>query len=106
LSHKKSQNNFKNYTIIMTEQLILKQLVQLPENLKQEVLDFMGYLIAKHQVKEKANEIKSTPKTLLSIEQKEFIDGMKESLQEVELHKQGKIKLPNIKDLINELENN
>ena len=34
----------------MTEQLVLLQLQQLPENLKKEVLDFIGYLFSKHQL--------------------------------------------------------
>jgi hypothetical protein len=33
----------------MTDQLIIHQLQMMPENLKQEVLDFMGYLLSKHQ---------------------------------------------------------
>jgi hypothetical protein len=94
----------------MTEQLILKQLIQMPENLKQEVLDFMGYLIAKHQIKDANNNLSSedspNTKKTLTIEQQEFVEGMKESLHEVDLHRQGKIKLPNVKDLIKEMENN
>ena len=31
------------------EHLVLLQLKQLPDNLKQEVLDFIGYLFSKHQ---------------------------------------------------------
>jgi hypothetical protein len=43
----------------MTEQLILQQLQIMPENLRQEVLDFVGYLISKHQA---AIPKKNTPK--------------------------------------------
>ena len=32
----------------MTEQLVLRQFQQLPDNLKQEVLDFIGYLWSKY----------------------------------------------------------
>jgi hypothetical protein len=32
----------------MTEQLVLRQFQQLPENMKQEVLDFIGYLWSKY----------------------------------------------------------
>ena len=32
----------------MTEHLVFLQLQQLPDNLKQEVLDFIGYLLQKH----------------------------------------------------------
>jgi hypothetical protein len=38
----------KKITIVI-EQLIIKQLHLMPENLKQEVLDFVGYLLTKHQ---------------------------------------------------------
>ena len=37
----------------MTEQAILKQLNQLPENRKMEVLDFIGYLVFKEKTVEK-----------------------------------------------------
>lgn len=37
--------------IIMTEQIVLSQFQQLPDNLKQEVLDFIGYLWSKHSAK-------------------------------------------------------
>ena len=39
----------------------------------------------------------------LSNEQKEFVDDLKNSLNEVELHRQGKIKLQSAKDFLNEL---
>lgn len=32
----------------MTEHLVFRQLQQLPDSLKQEVLDFIGYLLQKH----------------------------------------------------------
>lgn len=32
----------------MTEHLVFRQLQQLPDNLKQEVLDFIGYLLSKY----------------------------------------------------------
>jgi len=35
--------------MIMTEQLILQQLKKMPEHLKREVLDFVGFLVEKHQ---------------------------------------------------------
>jgi len=35
---------------IMTDQLILNQLQQLPDNLKLEVADFIGYLLKKHSL--------------------------------------------------------
>ena len=39
----------------------------------------------------------------LTSEQKEFIDDLKNSLAEVELHRQGKIKLQSARDFLNEL---
>jgi len=39
----------------------------------------------------------------LSKEQKEFVDDLKNALHEVELHRQGKIKLQPARDLLNEL---
>ncbi len=39
----------------------------------------------------------------LSKEQKEFIDDLENSLNEVELHSQGKIKLQPARDFLNEL---
>lgn len=39
----------------------------------------------------------------LSKEQKEFVDDLKDSLNEVELHRQGKIELQTARDFINEL---
>ena len=40
----------------MTEQIVLRQLQQLPEEMKQEALDFIGYLWAKYnKQKEKKN---------------------------------------------------
>jgi len=39
----------------------------------------------------------------LSNKQIEFIDDLKESLNEVELHRQGKIQLQSAKDFLNEL---
>ncbi len=39
----------------------------------------------------------------LSKEQKEFVDDLRDSLNEVELHRQGKIKLQQARDFLNEL---
>jgi phage terminase large subunit-like protein len=39
----------------------------------------------------------------LTKDQKEFIDDLKDSLSEVELHRQGKIKLQPARDFLNEL---
>jgi hypothetical protein len=40
---------------------------------------------------------------LENTEQQEFVDGLKQSLKEVELHQQGKIKLPTFEEMMNEL---
>jgi hypothetical protein len=37
----------------MTDQQIIDQLNSMPENLKREVLEYMGYLLSKHAVEEK-----------------------------------------------------
>ncbi|MBK8566150.1 MAG: DUF2281 domain-containing protein [Saprospiraceae bacterium] len=34
----------------MTDQIIITQLQQLPESLKKEVMDFIGFLLEKHQL--------------------------------------------------------
>ncbi len=39
----------------------------------------------------------------LSEEQKQFVDDLKDSLNEVKLHRQGKIKLQTARDFLNEL---
>jgi hypothetical protein len=39
----------------------------------------------------------------LSDEDKEFVDDLKQSLEEVEKHRQGKIKLQSARDFLNEL---
>lgn len=39
----------------------------------------------------------------LNSKQKEFVDDLKNSLNEVELHRQGKIKLQSARDFLNEL---
>lgn len=37
----------------MTEQLILRQIQLMPPGLQKEVLDFIGYLISKHNLEQK-----------------------------------------------------
>ena len=61
----------------MTDQLILLQLKEMPDNLKQEVLDFIGYLSAKHKLssnqpprkKKHFGKYRGSLKTGLSLEQ-------------------------------------
>ena len=52
-------------------------------------------------LKSKEKEIN---RNALKIEEKQdFVDSLKQSMHEVELHQQGKIKLPTFEDMINEL---
>ncbi len=50
----------------------------------------------------KVSDNKSKP-IAISAKQKKFVDDVKHSLNEVEQHRQGKIKLQSAKDYINEL---
>jgi Protein of unknown function (DUF2281) len=40
----------------MSDQIIFSQLQQLPEALKKEVMDFIGYLLEKHKVSARPNK--------------------------------------------------
>jgi hypothetical protein len=51
----------------------------------------------------KEENVEKKTKRKLTAEQQEFVDGMKQSLKEVELHQQGKIKLPTFEEMMNEL---
>jgi len=42
--------SIQGYIMGMTDQHILLQLKQMPDDLKQEVLDFIGYLLMKHNL--------------------------------------------------------
>ena len=62
----------------MSEQLIFLQLKQLPDNLKKEVLDFIGQLLAKHKLavpepkpsrKKRFGKYRGSLKTGLSIQE-------------------------------------
>ena len=46
----------------MTEQLFFKNYNQLPENLKQELIDFLEFLVGKHQNKQAGKKDKAVPK--------------------------------------------
>lgn len=50
----------------------------------------------------KVSENESKP-IAISAKQKQFVDDLKQSLSEVELHRQGKIKLQSARDFLNEL---
>jgi hypothetical protein len=51
----------------------------------------------------KSKEDKFYKNTSKTKEQQEFIDDLKQSLHEVELYQQGKIKLPTFQEMLNEL---
>jgi hypothetical protein len=51
----RKNNNLEEKLEIMMDNLIYAQIKSLPENLKIEVLDFIGYLIAKYQVVQNEN---------------------------------------------------
>jgi hypothetical protein len=48
-------------------------------------------------------KITSTPAKKLNPDQQEWVDGLKDALNEVELHMQGKIQLPTLDEALNEL---
>jgi hypothetical protein len=76
-------------------------LINLPD---EEMPFFMSLLERLDFVKIKQVEVKKTSKTKVRTpEQQEFIDDLKVSLQEVELHLQGKIKLQSAREFLAEL---
>jgi hypothetical protein len=48
-------------------------------------------------------KIASVPAKKLNPNQQEWVDGLKDALNEVELHMQGKIELPTLDEALNEL---
>jgi hypothetical protein len=76
-------------------------LINLPD---EEMPFFMSLLERLDFVKVKQVEVKKTSKTKVRTpEQQEFIDDLKVSLQEVELHLQGKIKLQTLEEALAKL---
>jgi hypothetical protein len=76
-------------------------LINLPD---EEMPFFMSLLERLDFVKVKQVEVKKASKTKVRTpEQQEFIDDLKVSLQEVELHLQGKIKLQTLEEALAEL---
>lgn len=49
------------------------------------------------------NTSENTRVLILSDEEEEFVEDLKKSVQEVDLHLKGKIKLKNAKDILNEI---
>ena len=54
-------------------------------------------------IKMRKQDVVKQSKRKLTKEQQEFVDDLKQSLHEVELHQQGKIKLPTFQEMLNEL---
>jgi hypothetical protein len=71
-------------------------IVNVPENKADFFLELVKNL--KFKVEQKA-----TIKEPLTTEQQEWVDDLKESLRQVELHQQGKIKLKSARQLLDEL---
>ena len=73
-------------------------LVKVPDN----KVEFFMELI--QNLKFKAEPTVKTRKKPFTPEQQEWIDDLKESLEQVELHQQGKIKLKSFDQLLDELQ--
>ena len=57
------------------------------------------------EVVKNLNFVKIRKEKKLNLHQQEFVDDLKNSLQEVELHLKGKIKLQSAREFLKELEN-
>lgn len=66
-------------------------------------LELLGELDFVEVVKSPNGKNDKVPKEKFTPEQQEFIDGLKRALHEVELHQQGKIELPTLKEVLAEL---
>ena len=73
-------------------------LVKVPYNKVDFFMELVTSLKFKAEPTSKPNAKSFTP------EQQEWIDGLKESLEQVELHQQGKIKLKSFDQLLDELQ--
>ena len=73
-------------------------LVKVPDN----KVEFFMELV--QNLKFKAEPIGKAKTKLFTPEQQEWINDLKESLEEVELHQQGKIKLKSFDQLLDELQ--
>lgn len=73
-------------------------LVKVPDNKVEFFLELVQNLKFKAEPTVKSKTKSFTP------EQREWIDGLKESLEQVELHQQGKIKLKSFDQLLDELQ--
>lgn len=73
------------------------------ENVQPNHIPVFRELAKSLHIKMRKEEIEKKTKRKLTAEQQEFVDGLKQSLKEVELHQQGKIKLPTFEEMMNEL---
>jgi len=73
------------------------------ENVQPSHIPVFRELAKSLHIKMRKEEVEKKAKRKLTTEQQEFVDGLKESLKEVELHQQGKIKLPTFEEMMNEL---
>jgi hypothetical protein len=73
------------------------------ENVQPSHIPVFRELAKSLHIKMRKEEVEKKAKRKLTAEQQEFVDGLKESLKEVELHQQGKIKLPTFEEMMNEL---
>lgn len=73
----------------------MELVIELPDNKVEFFVEMVKNLPFKATIK--------TPRSFTT-EEREWIDGLKEALNEVELHQQGKIKLKSLDQLINELQ--
>ncbi|MFN0037718.1 MAG: hypothetical protein ACKVUS_21870 [Saprospiraceae bacterium] len=74
-------------------------------NVREENLSFFSELLAQFDFVEIVQpKVFTRPKKKLRTKkQQEFVDGLKQSFREMELHRQGKIKLPTFQEMLDEL---
>ena len=85
---------------VMEEQLVIK----LKNTRKRKfLLELLGEFDFVEVVKSPNGKNGKQPKQKFTPEQQELIDGLKRALHEVELHQQGKIELPTLKEVLAEL---
>ena len=73
------------------------------ENVQPSHIPVFRELAKSLRIKMRKEEIEKKAKRKLNAEQQVFVDGLKQALIEVELHQQGKIKLPTFEEMMNEL---
>jgi Fic family protein len=73
------------------------------ENVQPSHIPVFRELAKSLHIKMRKEEVEKKAKRQLTTEQQEFVDGLKESLKEVELHQQGKIKLQSAREFLKEL---